>query len=99
MKLENKINKYINLIKNTENTIDKQYYLKKLNECKKDVIDLLCYNNDFLFCYYSQGYDEENGFKKYNYIKHFLNTYSIKNIYCKLDNNFCTQIANIDFDI
>lgn len=99
MKVENKIKKYIKLINNTTDTVNKQHYLKKLNECKKEIIDLLCYNNDFLYCLYSANYDNKNGWKKQNYVNYFINKYNIKNIYTTIDINANTCIKNIDFNI
>lgn len=99
MKLENKIKKYAKLISEATDTVNKQHYIKKLNECKKEVIDLLCYNNDFLYCLYSANYDTENGWKKQNYVDYFIKKYNIKNIYTIIDKNSNTCIKNIDFNI
>lgn len=99
MKLETKIKGLIAKIQYADNTADKQHYLQKLNECKRDLIDLLCYNNDYFYCYYSQDHDKEYGYRKECYIKSFNQRYKIKRIYTALDNNFNTQIINIDFDI
>lgn len=99
MKLENKIKKYIKLISETTNTVDKQHYTKKLNECKKELIDLLCYNDHFMYCLYSANHDTENGWKKQIYVNYFIKTYNIKNIYTTIDINANTCINNIDFNI
>ena len=99
MKLENKIKRYIKGINESTNTIDKQNYLQKLNECKKEVIDLICYNNDVLYCLYSANFDKENGWKKQSYVNYFIKKYSIKNIYTTIDKNCNTCINNIDFNI
>lgn len=98
MKLENKIKKYINLIQSTNNVVNKQLYLHELNECKKQVIEIICEDKDFFKFYYNPYHQDYKQFA-YDYIKAFFNLYSIKNIYCGLDKNFCTQIINIDFDI
>ena len=98
MKLETKIKKYIKLIKETENTVNKQYYLQKLNECKHEVIERICKNDDFFNLYYNPS-AKIYGIYAQDYIQAFFSLYSIKNIVCKLDKNINTQIVNIDFDI
>ena len=98
MKLETKIKKYIKLIKETENTVDKQYYLQKLNECKNEVIERICKYDDFFNLYYNPS-TKIYGIYAQDYIQALFSLYSIKNIVCKLDKNINTQIANIEFDI
>lgn len=97
MKLENKIKKYIKLNKEATNTVDKSWYLHKLNEYKKEVIDIICRNDDFLTLYYNPSL-KIYGIYAQDYIQAFFKLYSIKNIICKLDENMNTQIINIDFD-
>lgn len=100
MRLDKKIKKYIELLQNTTNTVDKQAYLRKLNECKKDLMDILCEHNDFFKIYYNDDTTKTIGnLDTQEFIKNYFETYSIKKIYCGLDKNFCTQITNIDFDI
>lgn len=98
MKLETKIKKYIKLIKETENTVDKQYYLQKLNECKNEVIERICKNDDFFNLYYNPS-AKIYGIYAQDYIQAFFSLYSIKDIACKLDKNINTQITSIEFDI
>lgn len=98
MKLENKIKKYIECIKNSDNAIDKQSYLQKLNECKKEIINILCEDNDFLKTY-STPIERSFGILNQDYIDSFYKLYSIKYIYCKLDKNLNTQILDIDFNM
>lgn len=99
MKTENKIKRYVEKIKNCNNIVDRAWYLKKLSECKKEIINILSYNNDFIECYYGKNIDKVNGWKMENYCKYFLNKYQIKKLYINIDNNFNTIIHNIDFDI
>lgn len=103
MKLENKIKKYIKLAKiakNTNNIVNLSWYNSKLNECKKEIIEILCQHNDFFTIYYNDDMTKTIGnLNTQEFIKNYFETYSIKKIYCGLDKNFGTQITNIDFDI
>lgn len=100
MTLDKKIKKYIKLLQNATNTVDKQAYLQKLNECKKNLIDILCEHNDFFTIYYNTDFNKKIGnIDTQEFIRNYFETYSIKKIYCGLDDNFCTQIINIDFNI
>ena len=98
MKLENKIKKYIKLNREATNTVDKSWYLHKLNEYKKEVIDIICQNDELFNLYYNPD-KEIYGIHAQDYIQAFYNLYSIKNIVCKLDKNMNTQIVNIEFDL
>lgn len=97
MKLENKIKRYIKGVRESENIVDRGYYLTKLNECKKEVINLIC-TNDFLYCLYGANYNKEHGFKMQAYVDYFLKTYNIKAIYTTIEGHN-TRIHNIDFNI
>lgn len=100
MTLDKKIKKYIKLLQNATNTVDKQAYLQKLNECKNQLIDILCEHNDFFGIYYNNDTTKTIGnLDTQEFVRNFFETYSIKNIYCSLDKNFCTKIINIDFNI